>query len=125
MKIHHIALTVKDLEESSHFYCSNFEFKVSKIFSRPEKGWKAQFLQGDNTRLELFEFSQSNTSGNTQDISIVGIRHIAFAVDDIEAEITRLSHLEFTPIHEGVTKRRLAFTSYPNGIQIELYEEQG
>ena len=123
MKIHHIAITVLHLEESSKFYCDNFDFKVQKEFGRSKKGWRGQFLQSDNVNIELFEFNEINNKNNNDDISMIGIRHIAFAVSDIEKEVARLSHLTFTPIHEGVTGKRLAFTKDPNGVQLELYEE--
>ncbi|MEX1112117.1 MAG: VOC family protein [Candidatus Andersenbacteria bacterium] len=124
MKLHHVAITVSNLEKSTDFYTKNFGLQVVKEFARPENGWKARFLQADNIIIELFEFEESGSQNDNEDISIVGIRHIAFSVEDIDEEVKRLSHLEFTPVHEGASGRRLTFTQDPDGVQIELYEDE-
>lgn len=122
MKLHHVSITVKNLEESTAFYVDNFGLRVIEEFGKPDEGWNARFLESDNAAIELFEFGDAGSGNDNEDIKIIGIRHIAFAVEDIDEEVRRLSHLEFTPVRTGVSGRRLAFTQDPNGVKIELYE---
>jgi catechol 2,3-dioxygenase-like lactoylglutathione lyase family enzyme len=51
MKLHHVALTVKDLNTSLPFYENLFGFKEVKRFRRDDMGATGCFLQGDNTIL--------------------------------------------------------------------------
>ena len=45
MRIHHIAISVKNLEKSLCFYKDIFDFKKVKIFLRKDLGGKAMFLK--------------------------------------------------------------------------------
>jgi predicted enzyme related to lactoylglutathione lyase len=55
----------------------------------------------------------------------VGIKHISFVVENIEEVMARAQKLDskvIWPIKEGITVKRIAFISDPNGIPIELVE---
>jgi catechol 2,3-dioxygenase-like lactoylglutathione lyase family enzyme len=59
------------------------------------------------------------------DMKNVGIKHIAFIVDKIEPVIDRaLAHggKIIQPAKQGMTVKRKAFISDPDGIPIELVE---
>lgn len=122
MKLHHVAITVNDMQESIDFYCKNFGLLVAQEFARPGN-WEAIFLKGENMNIELFKFVEnSEIKNNTEELNIVGIRHIAFEVQDLEKEIASRPELVFEPIKDGASGRRFAFTRDPNGVQIEFYE---
>lgn len=116
---------MRNLEESTEFYCDNFGLKVIQEYENSEKGWEARLLQGGSANIELFEFKETANTNNNKDMGIVGIKHIALAVTDLDSEVKRLSHLKFEPIRLGVSGKRFTFTEDPNGVQIELYEVAG
>ncbi len=126
MKFHHVALTVKNLAESITFYQQIFNAIVVKSFERPDLKGKAAFLKVDNAQLELWEFTNSKQNADDlKDLKILGIRHIAFEVQELDKAITELQDkgVTFSYPKLGASGHRYAFTQDPNGIRIELYEK--
>ncbi len=92
MKLHHVALTVKNIEESQDFYSSLFGFQEVKSFERPDLGGKAVLLTCDNINLEIWEFSKNeDISYEGKKLQELGIAHIAFQIDSIEDFLTKNS----------------------------------
>lgn len=59
------------------------------------------------------------------DFQQVGIKHIAFVVDNIEDIIDKAlknGAKIIWPIKRGITVKRIAFIADPNGIPVELVE---
>jgi len=125
MRIHHVAITVDNLEQSIRFYCDCFGWKLLYKKYRPEKGRSWAMLQMENSCIELREFSDMKENNDVlNDITIRWIRHIAFQVDNIIEEVKKLEAkwLSFTAIQESSIGWYYTFTSDPNGVAIELYE---
>ncbi len=126
MKLHHVALTVKNLEESRKFYEDYFSASVVKEFTRPDLKGKAVFLEVGSAQLELWEFSDGKENKDSlKDLKIAGIRHIAFEVENLDkasAEL-RAKGLVISEPQLGGSGHCYAFTQDPNGIPIELYEK--
>jgi catechol 2,3-dioxygenase-like lactoylglutathione lyase family enzyme len=81
-------------------------------------------------RLELVKFhSPPMDDGDpTASANAAGIRHLAFAVEDIDALLARLRARGVEPIGELVRYKdsyRLCYVRGPEGILIELAEELG
>ncbi len=123
MKIHHVAITVSNLERSRAFY-ESFGFETERSFERRDLKGKAVFLKLYDFRVEIWEFEDKKKGNNVSDLDILGIRHIAFEVPEIEESIRNLSEkgLVFCPITTGASGARFTFTSDPDGNQIEFYE---
>ena len=122
MKIHHISLTVKDLESSIDFYTRHFGLSVAHQFEKKDAGAKAVFLGAGNSFIELFSFDEKKI-GEITGLDTTGIKHVAFQTEDINAEHARLlaEGLECKPIKDGASRGKYFFTHDPDGNQIEIY----
>ncbi|MBA4320341.1 MAG: hypothetical protein C0412_18240 [Flavobacterium sp.] len=125
MKVHHIAITVNNLEESQKFYQDFFNFKISKSFEREDMGAKAVFLELEGFFIELWEFADfKENNDDLKDIKIRGIRHIAFEVENIGKIFSdfRQRGLEITEPKLGASGHMYSFTSDPNGVALGIYQ---
>ena len=127
MKYFHTALSVNSFKESLKFYETVFGFHIRAQGERSEL--ESKFIVLEDTSgsiLELFKHnSPKKLNQDLMDFQQVGIKHIAFIVDNIEDTINKA--LEngakiIWPIKKGITVKRIAFISDPNGIPIELVE---
>lgn len=130
-KIEHLGIAVKDLEASAKMYealLGRPSYKTEKVVS---EGVTTLFFQVGDSKIELLE-------ANSPDSPIAkfiekrgeGIHHIAYDVEDIEAEIQRLKKEGFQMIHEtpksGADNKRIAFLhpKSSGGVLVELCEEK-
>jgi len=118
------------MEESQKFYESVFNLKFRSKGERPELKAKFLNLEDENGNvIELFEHDNPlPLKDDLMDFQKVGIKHISFIVDNLEeavSEATLFGAKIIWPIKDGITVKRLAFISDPNGIPIELIELKG
>ncbi|WP_425629785.1 methylmalonyl-CoA epimerase [Cellulophaga lytica] len=129
-KIEHIGIAVKDLKASNILFEKLLGIPSYKEEEVASEGVKTSFfLQGPN-KIELLEATKED-SPIAKFIAKKGegVHHIAFAVDDIVAEITRLKAEGFVVLNEipkkGADNKLVAFL-HPkgtNGTLIELCQE--
>ncbi|MDO8659358.1 MAG: VOC family protein [Candidatus Parcubacteria bacterium] len=125
MKIHHTAITVLSLEKSVEFYQDVFGLKVEGTFTKEDRGIKFVLMSNDNGgRIELFQFENSSGLHESQnDLSIQGIKHIAFESDDVEAMWIKLKDkYECTDVKKGVSAKYF-FIKDPTNIPLEIYQK--
>ena len=127
MKYFHTAISVNNMEESRKFYESVFNLKFRSRGERPELKVKFINLEDENQNvIELFEHEKPiPLEDDLMDFQNVGIKHLAFIVDNLEDAVRKATSCGakiIWPIKEGITVKRLAFISDPNGIPIELIE---
>ncbi len=116
----HVAITVKEFDETIAWYVTNLGFTIQRQVENKERGMRIAFLAaGDHAMLEFFGFTDPTRTieGPTLRREETGIQHISFYVDDMEATCERLKKagVEFTTS----TPTRAVFTD-PNGIVLEL-----
>ena len=129
-KIEHIGIAVKDLEKANKLYAQLFDEAHYKIEEVASEGVKTSFFKVGENKIELLEATnQDSAIAKFIDKKGEGIHHIAFAVDDIEKEISRLKSEGFKVINEtpkqGADNKLVAFLhpKSTNGVLIELCQE--
>jgi len=130
-KIEHIGIAVKNLEESNALFAKLFgkpHYKTEEVVS---EGVKTSFFQVGQNKIELLEATKKD-SPIAKFIAKKGegIHHIAFDVDDIEAEVVRLQKEGFVILNEqpknGADNKLVVFLhpKSTNGVLIELCQEK-
>jgi methylmalonyl-CoA/ethylmalonyl-CoA epimerase len=130
IKLEHIGIAVKDLQQSIQLFESLLNspcYKTETVES--EQVTTAFFRQGD-TKIELL--ANIVTGGVIEkfiDKKGEGIHHLAFAVHDIKSEMKRLEALGFVLLQEvpkkGADNKWVCFLhpKSSNGVLIELCED--
>lgn len=129
-KIEHIGIAVSNLEESNVLFKNLLGKSHYKIENVESEGVKTSFFEVGNTKIELLE-GTNEKSAITKFIAKKGegIHHIAFAVDNILAEVERMKKEGFTVLNEIPKKgadNKLVVFLHPkstNGVLIELCQE--
>jgi methylmalonyl-CoA/ethylmalonyl-CoA epimerase len=129
-KIEHIGIAVSNLEESSIIYEKLFGVPSYKQEEVASEGVKTAFFISGPNKIELLEATNPE-SPIAKFIAKKGegIHHIAFDVEDIEAEIARLKKEGFVILNEipkkGADNKLVAFLhpKSTNGVLIELCQE--
>ena len=129
-KIEHIGIAVKDLEASNQVFAALLGKPHYKIEVVESEGVRTSFFETGPNKIELLEaISPNSPIAKFIERKGEGIHHIAFAVDDLEAEIERLVNQGFTILNttpkKGADNKLMAFLhpKSTNGVLIELCQE--
>ena len=122
--IHHVAIICADYPRSKHFYTQILGFEVIKETYRTERNsYKLDLRVGERDHIELFSFP--NPPARLSYPEACGLRHLAFAVEDLGAQVAKLAThgIETEPIRtDEITGQRFTFFQDPDGLPLELYE---
>ncbi len=131
-KIEHIGIAVKNLEQSNVLFGKLFGEAAYKEEEVASEGVRTSFFKSGPNKIELLE-------GTTEHSPITkfvekkgeGIHHIAFAVEDLDAEMKRLQAEDFVVLpgfpKKGADNKLVAFL-HPkgtNGVLVELCQDIG
>jgi len=129
-KIEHIGIAVKNLEVSNQLFSKFFGKLPYKTEEVESEGVKTSFFNVGENKIELLEATNTDSSiAKFIEKKGEGLHHIAFEVDDIVSEITRLKSEGFTVLNEtpkkGADNKLVAFLhpKTTNGVLIELCQE--
>tara|TARA_R110002110_G_scaffold64093_7_gene177367 strand:+ start:1254 stop:1664 length:411 start_codon:yes stop_codon:yes gene_type:complete len=129
-KIEHIGIAVKNLKDSNKLFSKLFGEPHYKTEEVESEGVNTSFFRVGDNKIELLEATKKNSPiAKFIDKKGEGIHHIAFDVDDIEAEIKRLKKEGFKVLNEtpkkGADNKLVAFLhpKSSNGVLIELCQE--
>ncbi len=129
-KIEHIGIAVKNLDDSNILFSKLFGTPSYKTEVVESEGVKTAFFKVGNNKIELLEAtSKDSPIAKFIDKKGEGIHHIAFDVNDIEAEVKRLIQEGFVVLNEIPKKgadNKLVVFLHPkstNGVLIELCQE--
>jgi len=123
-KIHHVAILTDRYEESKRFYTEVLGFSViNETYRKERNSYKLDLAIQGQYCIELFSFPEYKERNSFPESK--GLRHLAFAVDNVEEWITFLSsknvEVQDARIDE-ITKKKFTFFYDPNGQPLELYE---
>jgi methylmalonyl-CoA/ethylmalonyl-CoA epimerase len=128
--IEHIGIAVKDLETSNALFAKLFGKPHYKEESVESEGVNTSFFKVGSNKIELLEASKPDSPiAKFIEKKGEGIHHIAYDVDDIEAELKRLKSEGFIILNEtpkkGADNKLVAFLhpKSTNGVLIELCQE--
>ena len=130
-KIEHLGIAIKNLETSDHLFAKLIGTEPYKQESVEREGVKTSFFMVGDSKIELLEATNEESPiAKFIEKKGEGIHHIAFAVDDIFAEITRLKSEGFVFISEvpknGADNKLVVFLhpKSTNGVLVELCQEK-
>lgn len=122
--IHHVAIICSDYVKSKRFYTEVLGLRVVAEHYREERdSYKLDLGIGDQYVIELFSFP--NPPARVSRPEACGLRHLAFAVRDIEATVADLKkhNIQTEPIRiDEFTGKKFTFFSDPDGLPLEVYE---
>lgn len=129
-KIEHIGIAVKNINQSNQLFKKLFGKEHYKIENVESEGVSTSFFMLGETKIELLEATTENSAiAKFIDKKGEGIHHIAYEVDNLDAEITRLKTEGFVMINSdpknGADNKRICFLhpKSTNGVLVELCEE--
>jgi glyoxylase I family protein len=125
LHVHHIAIICQDYAVSKRFYTEVLGLEIIREVYRAERdSWKLDLALQGHYIIELFSFPAPPPRASRPEA--VGLRHLAFAVSDLDATVRELDthSVVSEPIRvDEFTGRRFTFIADPDGLPLEFYEE--
>jgi glyoxylase I family protein len=122
--IHHIAILAGNYEVSKDFYTRVLGFTILQETYRAERdSYKLDLAINGVYQVELFSFPEFRERASFPEAK--GLRHLAFAVTDIETDVAELVEkgVEVQGIRvDELTGKKFCFFYDPNGQPLELYQ---
>ncbi len=121
--IHHIGLTVPDLEKTQTFFLETLGFEqVDEVPDYP-----AVFVSDGSIMITLWQASDPASAVSFDRKNVIGLHHLAFTVDTdtLDGLCERLQgttdvDIEFTPEPLGDLPVRHMMCNIPGGIRVEF-----
>lgn len=131
LRIEHLGIAVKELEKSIPLFEQLLNTSCYKTEKVDTEGVNTAFFQTGESKIELLEATKEDSPiQKFVDKKGEGIHHIAFEVENIEAEMKRLSALGFELLNtvpkNGADNKLVCFLhpKTTNGVLIELCQEK-
>lgn len=122
--IHHIAIICSDYKKSKQFYTEILGLKIIReVYRENRKSYKLDLAINEQYCIELFSFP--NPPERVSNPEACGLRHLAFAVNDLTQTVMYLEskNIETETIRtDEFTQKRFTFIKDPDQLPIEFYE---
>ena len=120
--IHHIAIIGSDYKKSKHFYVDLLGFNVIRENYRRERDdYKIDLACGEQ-EIELFIIKNAPARVNYPEA--LGLRHLAFKVDNVEEVVKELNArgIATEPVRiEDYTGKKMTFFHDPDVLPLEIH----
>jgi glyoxylase I family protein len=122
--IHHVAIISSNYAISKRFYAEILKLEIVSEAYREDRGsYKLNLRLPDRTEIELFSFPDPPPRLSYPEAC--GLRHLAFAVDDLGQAVAYLRSQNVTVEDiriDEYTGKKFTFFADPDGLPLELYE---
>lgn len=123
--VHHVAIICADYQRSKSFYTELLGFEqIQETYRAERDSYKLDLKVNEHTQIELFSFPSTPKRPSYPEAQ--GLRHLAFATDDLDLAVDYLKSqkiaVEDIRIDE-LTGKRFTFFADPDGLPLELYEQ--
>ena len=122
---HHVAIICSDYRRSKHFYSELLGFEIiAEHYREHRDSYKLDLALPSGEQIELFSFADAPTRPSYPEAQ--GLRHLAFAVEDVEKSVAILSAkgIQLEPVRvDPYTGKPFTFFSDPDGLPLELYQQ--
>lgn len=122
--VHHIAIIAGNYQQSKTFYTEVLQLQVIQEIYRAERdSYKLDLGLNGQYIIELFSFPGAPERPSRPEAR--GLRHLAFAVDDLEQSIAAINArgVATEPVRiDPHTGKRFTFFADPDGLPLEFYE---
>jgi glyoxylase I family protein len=123
-RLHHAAIICSDYPRSRQFYTEVLGLTVlAEHYREARRSYKLDLGLPDGSQVELFSFPDAPPRPSYPEAQ--GLRHLAFAVDDVAACKAHLERQGVTvePVRiDEYTGRAFTFFADPDGLPLEIYE---
>jgi glyoxylase I family protein len=125
-RIHHAAIICSDYEASKRFYTDTLGLHVvAENYRAERRSYKLDLVLPDGGQIELFSFPDRPPRPSYPEAR--GLRHLAFAVDDVEV-CKRMLEARGVAVEavrtDEYTGRRFTFFADPDGLPLEVYQDE-
>ena len=122
--VHHVGLTVPNVAETTAFFVDVLGYK--KVGERPE--YPAAFVSDGSSTITLWQATDPNSAVAFDRKNVIGLHHLAIAVENQTALATLHDRLratpnvsiEFAPEQQGTGSNNHMMCCIPGGIRVEF-----
>jgi glyoxylase I family protein len=123
-RVHHIAIICTDYAVSKRFYTEILGLTILReVYREARESYKLDLALNGEYIIELFSFPHPPPRPSRPEAA--GLRHLAFAVENIEEAVYHLNAKGITIEairRDAFTGKKFTFFSDPDDLPIELYE---
>ncbi|MBS0400559.1 MAG: VOC family protein [Proteobacteria bacterium] len=120
-RLRHIAIASKDPDGTARYFEKVFDMQIrGKIDSRNARGY---YLSDGVINMAILNFKNAPAAGGNLDF--VGLHHIGFEVDDIEATIARSEAAGCGPRHDVNIAQGLGANPHKDNAEFKLSGPEG
>lgn len=121
---HHAAIICSDYDRSRHFYTQILGFPIlQETYRAARNSYKLDLQVGEKDAIELFSFPAPPDRPSRPEAC--GLRHLAFAVADLDQAVADLESqgVAVEPVRvDEITGKRFTFFQDPDQLPLEIYE---
>ncbi|PAR29630.1 SMU1112c/YaeR family gloxylase I-like metalloprotein [Vibrio metoecus] len=120
-RIHHAAIICSDYPRSKAFYTEILGLRVvAENYRAARDSYKLDLALPDGSQIELFSFPNAPERPSFPEAQ--GLRHLAFVVAEIKAQLEQQG-VSVEPIRiDEYTGKAYTFFADPDGLPLELYQ---